>query len=267
MVVEDNEVAAEQIRTVLEEAGFRVMLCAGGAEALERSAEEAPDAVVLDLMMPEIDGFEVLEGIRARRETREVPVLVLTAKEVTAEERARLRANNLQQLIRKGSLDRDELRAKVESMFDDGSSSPTTPAKPRRTVPPSGATELLVVEDNPDNLHTIKAILDTGNFRYRVAHDGVEALESARQSTPSVILMDVNLPRMSGDEAARRIKAIGGLEGVPIVAMTARAMAEERKAALESGFDDILIKPLEPTSVIARVNYWLASARGEGGVD
>ena len=91
-------------QTALEENGFHVVVAPGGAEAIASFSQMLPDAVVLDLMMPKVDGFEVLERIRSTPWTRKLPVLVLTAKEIKAEDRDRLTHNNVQELIQKGAL-------------------------------------------------------------------------------------------------------------------------------------------------------------------
>ena len=101
LVVEDNEIAALQITSAVEDIGFEVMLASTGHEALELADQQKPDAVVLDLMMPGIGGVEVLEKLRAKPATAKAPVLVLTAKEITKAELARLKYNSIKQLIKK----------------------------------------------------------------------------------------------------------------------------------------------------------------------
>jgi CheY-like chemotaxis protein len=89
----------------------------GGQEAFDYVSHILPDAIVLDLMMPEIDGFDVLEKIRGTRATAKIPVLVLTAKDLTPEDFRRLSANHVRQLVQKGDVDRESLLSKVRSML------------------------------------------------------------------------------------------------------------------------------------------------------
>lgn len=149
LVVEDNEVAALQIRTVVEELGYQVVVASGGAEAIRLVTETVPAAVILDLMMPEIDGFQVLQQIRSTAATVDLPVLVLTAKELTGEERSQLSNNNVQQLIQKGSLDRDQLATRVAELLNEPGKpavkpSPPTPTK-TRPLQQEGKGQILVV--------------------------------------------------------------------------------------------------------------------------
>jgi signal transduction histidine kinase/DNA-binding response OmpR family regulator/HAMP domain-containing protein len=262
LMVEDNEIAVLQVRTALEEYGYRVNVAADGEMGLIAVNEEIPDAIILDLNMPGIDGFQVLEQLRSEVDTMDVPVLVLTAKELTVQERASLKRNNIYELIQKGNVDRDELVATVSNMIDRQAASETVPSKTAQVmrVMPSPSSDrsdtILVVEDNADNLLTIKAILDNMGCSYIVARDGEQAVTVARESRPGLILMDIQLPIMSGLESTRRIKADPKLNGTPIVALTARAMAGDREEILAAGCDDYLSKPLDTEKVKSIVRKW-----------
>ncbi len=117
LVVEDDPIAAIQIRSVLEEQGCEVAVAVGGERGVAAVRAAVPDLMVLDLMMPGLDGFGVLERIRSIPAAEALPVLVLTARELTAGDRARLRHNHVHELIQKGSLDRDQLVARVAALL------------------------------------------------------------------------------------------------------------------------------------------------------
>ncbi|MFH0968077.1 MAG: ATP-binding protein, partial [Methanobacteriota archaeon] len=116
LLVEDNEPAIIQVRDLLEEQGYQVWVARDGKEALELVKLTLPDAVILDLMMPEVDGFTVLHMIRSQEKTALLPVLILTAKHITREELAFLKGNHIHQLIQKGDINRSGLLAIVKSM-------------------------------------------------------------------------------------------------------------------------------------------------------
>lgn len=113
LLVEDSEPAAIQMRDILANEGYEVVVARGGREALAQIAAAPPDALILDLMMPEVDGFAVLRAVRANPATAHLPVLILTARRVTPEELAFLVGNNIQQLIQKGDISKAELLAAV----------------------------------------------------------------------------------------------------------------------------------------------------------
>lgn len=116
LIVEDNEEAVIQIKIILENEGYLVDVANSGQAALDYIQHSIPDGIILDLMMPEIDGFEVLENIRSTSRTADIPVLILTAKDLTAQDLKKLSANNIQQLLYKGAVDKEELIFKIKLM-------------------------------------------------------------------------------------------------------------------------------------------------------
>ena len=121
LLVEDNEAAVIQVKTVLEGAGHMVDVVRDGQAAIDYLVRLIPDGIILDLMMPGVDGFEVLENIRRRDATSHIPVLILTAKDLTPKDLSRLSSNNIQQLIHKGDVDREGLLRKTAIMLGSGS--------------------------------------------------------------------------------------------------------------------------------------------------
>ncbi len=117
LLVEDNEAAIIQVKAVLESAGYVADVARGGKEAFDYVSRTIPDGIVLDLMMPEIDGFHVLEKIRGTKATAKIPILILTAKDLTPEDFKKLSANHIQQFVQKGDIDRDSLLSKIRSML------------------------------------------------------------------------------------------------------------------------------------------------------
>ncbi|TAL18413.1 response regulator [bacterium] len=263
--VEDNSIATLQIRSALEEAGFGVETASGGAEALRKIAVITPDAIILDLMMPDVDGFEVLEQLRSTERTARLPVLVLTAKELTAADRSKLSHNNVQELIQKGSIDREELVAKVSRLlgYETAKQAPAPaevsagPAPLPRPARAGTGEVILLVEDNPDNRFTMSAILEELGHRYEIAEDGAQALEAAARLRPALILMDVQLPVLSGIDATRRLKEDPSLSDIPVVALTAKAMKGDREALLAAGFDDYIPKPVDTVELASVIRKWM----------
>ena len=270
LVIEDNEVAALQVRSALEENGFAVTVAPGGTEALTSISRTVPDAVVLDLMMPDVDGFEVLERIRSTPWTRTLPVLVLTAKELTSEDRARLSYNNVQELIQKGAVKRDELVARIAGLVHTPQAA-ITPASPARETtevtakpiardsrrPPEEGGLILIVEDNQDNMFTISEILDEAEYAYVKAADGTQGVEIAKNLKPALILMDIQLPGLSGIDATRQIRSIDAIADTPIIAITANAMKGDEEEILAAGCDAYISKPVDAETVVELIRQWI----------
>ncbi len=118
---------------------------------------------------------------------------------------------------------------------------------------PEGSNVILIAEDNPDNLFTITSILDGFGYAYITAKDGEDAVRTAKESRPGLILMDIQLPVLSGMDAARQIKSDPSLTGIPIVAVTAKAMRGDREKILAAGCDDYLSKPIDPAALIEMI--------------
>ena len=291
LVVEDNAAARIQVRSILEQEGYAVFVVQGGQEALDFLQTTHPDGMVLDLMMPDVDGFGVLQAIRSDTSTAHIPVLVLTAKDLTRDELSRLESNHIQQLIQKGDVDKDELIRAVAAMLRTGApvrredptdSAAVQPQGRAEGAPPEGDAEkplssenaevnrasssagrkpgrILVVEDNPDNMTTIRAILKN---RYALveAENGEDGLSLARAEAPDLILLDMALPGMDGLEVLAALKTDPATARIPVIAMTAQAMKGDRERFLEAGCADYLAKPIDPAKVIETIRRWILDA-------
>jgi len=246
LLVEDSEPVAIQMKDLLDSQGIELRVAPNGATAIQMIEEEIPDALILDLMMPGMDGFEVLEKIRASEPTRKLPVIILTAKHITPEEKEVLKSNNVYQLIQKGDINRDELLKAVRSMTP-AKSAPKTAVKPKKAVPVKGRPLILVVEDNPDNLLTVKALL-ASDYDLIEATDGRQAVSIAASHHPHLILMDIALPGMDGITAFQTIRSNPKLCDIPIIALTASAMTSDRETILAHGFDAYIAKPIDESN-------------------
>ena len=247
LVVEDSEPAMIQLTDILAGQGYRIRVARNGHEALAQIELILPDAIILDLMMPEVDGFQVLKAIRGVERTALLPVLILTAKHVTKEELSFLKGNNIHQLIQKGDVSRTQLLAAVARMVaprrEEHATAPPPEPRRRRPVGP-GRPVVLVVEDNPDNLRTARAMLKDA-FEVLEAQDGRAGFELARQNRPDLILMDIAMPVMDGVQALAEIRKDQDLRHTPVIAVTASAMVGDRETILAHGFDGYLSKPID----------------------
>jgi len=121
---------------------------------------------------------------------------------------------------------------------------------------PSGHTVLLV-EDNEDNRIIYSTVLRHLGYKVVEAEDGAQAIALARSVTPDLILMDISIPEVDGWEATRIIRADPATSAIPIIALTAHALADDRERATEVGFNAYLAKPIEPRAVVAEIRRWL----------
>lgn len=264
LLIEDNDAAIIQVKSAIESIGISVDVAQDGLQGLNYIQHTQPRGIILDLMMPNIDGFEVLETIRGTAETKDIPVLILTAKSLTKEDLNRLSANNVQQLIQKGDVDRENLLEKVKNMVSEKSQSVYSPEKKSTFKKEHGYVHsikrahpsILIVEDNPDNMITIKAVLGS---RYTIveAIDGEQGLQKAFEFLPDMVLLDISLPKMDGISVLKELKKNEQTKAIPIIALTAQAMKGDREKLIQSGCDGYIAKPIEPDQILQKLKKWL----------
>jgi len=201
-------------------------------------------------LMPEMDGFEVLENIRNTKKTKNIPVLILTAKDVSREDLFRLNAYNIQQIIKKGNIEIDDLIYKVKLMIEN------KPVIKSEHQTSNIKHNVLIVEDNPDNMITIKAILKN-KYNIVEVYDGEKGLELAQSQIPDIILLDMSLPKMSGEEVVKNLKKNEETKNIPVIAVTAKVMKGEKEKVLKAGCDEYVPKPINSYELKEKISKLL----------
>ncbi|MCF8380895.1 MAG: response regulator [Bacteroidales bacterium] len=266
LLVEDNPDAIVQMKSILEREKYIVDVAMGGQQAIDYIQKTIPDGIILDLMMPGVDGFEVLERIRSYEATKNIPVLILTAKDLTPKDFSRLSANNIQQLILKGDVDVEGMIFRVGMMLGDqqkiksGSQdtkisnklTDNTIADKKQKITKDLA-NLLLVEDNPDNMTTIKAILK-GKYNIYEALNGEDGLLLVQSQKPDIILLDMSLPGMDGEEVVQILKANEETKNIPVIAVTAQVMKGDKERILNFGCDGFVEKPISQDKLLRTIN-------------
>jgi CheY-like chemotaxis protein/signal transduction histidine kinase/HAMP domain-containing protein len=271
LIVEDNEIATLQIKEILTENNYNIFCVKNGQEAINYLKHKTPDGIILDLMMPMVDGFGVLDYLRGEEETFNLPVLVLTAKDLTTEDFEKLGSKKIQQLVQKGNVDAQDLLFKIKLML--GSNSQIAiPKAVNRVIEPLAVSmqqakhfekklnkdlpTVLVVEDNPDNMITIQAILSE-SYNIIEAYDGLAGLQKAISVKPDILLLDMNLPKMDGLKVVKEIRRQADLAYLPVLAVTAQAMMGDREEMLKAGCNDYISKPIDAETINMKIKHWL----------
>jgi len=274
LVVDDDIVAVRELGLRLRRAGYRVGAAFNGQTGLEIVKKERPDLIVLEPEMVVMDGYAFLAGLTQLPGLSTIPVLVL-GKKLPDEQRLEPHRKMVRGMLQKGNITGQELLERIRALLGEmqrpGGGGKVAPAAavPEAiaavAVPRRPGRPLLIAEDNPDNLFLVMEILQSGGYELSVARNGLEAVELARAARPALVLMDVQMPEMSGLEATRKLRQQYG-DGLPIIALTARAMKGDRENFIASGFDDYLAKPVSPEALLAMVEQWLAktAAREKG---
>lgn len=267
LLVEDNTDAITQINSILKNENFFLDVAIGGQEALNYIQHTIPDGIILDLMMPDVDGFDFLEKIRSKEMTKNIPVLILTAKDLTREDLSRLSANNVQQLIHKGDIDVDGLIFRLGLMMGKGINNSSDRSNEnlyqtkdlhnyRKPGMDGSVGNLLVIEDNEDNMATIQAILK-GKYNILEAFDGEQGLSIARSQKPDLILLDLSLPKISGEALLKILKEEINTQNIPVIVVTAQVMKGTKERVLKLGCDSYVGKPIDPETLLMEIRRFL----------
>jgi CheY-like chemotaxis protein len=231
-----------------------------GQAALKAVHERHFDCVILDLLLPDIDGLTVLERIRAETGNT-LPIMVYTAKNLSAEEERRLR-RLAETVIPKtpGSLDRlfDEsalfLHRSVARMPEERRQLLATL---RQREPMLAGRKVLIVDDDVRNIFSLASALEQHQIEVLHAENGRDGV-ALLDSTPEidVVFMDIMMPEMDGYETTRSIRARPRFRDLPIIALTAKAMKGDREKCLEAGASDYLAKPVDIEQILSAVRVW-----------
>ena len=251
--IDDDVVVGELLKRILEPAGYRLRSATSGAEGLAEARRQRPDVVIVDLNLGDMSGFDVIDALAGDATLHDVPVMVLTAADLSAEDLARLRAR-ARAVAEKGSATPDELIA----------------ALARATRAPRGATgkvraKILVVDDNDLNRELARGILERAGYLVVLAQDGQEALAAARRDAPDVILMDLAMPVLDGFEATRALAADPTTARIPVIAVTAMAMRADEERAYAAGVRGYLTKPIDRRALEEVIGRVLRKAPAAGG--
>ncbi len=243
LAIDDDPDVGTLLRGLLEPAGYRVTTFERGKDGLAHALRDTPAILIVDLLMPEMSGFEVIEAMEAEPQTRQVPIIVLTAGDTSEAER--LRTNqHVRAIAQKGTMTRQELLAAIDR---------ATGRKPVAPTPTAKA--ILVVDDHDLNRELARSILEHMGYQVLLAEDGDAGIAMAIAHKPALVLMDLAMPKKDGFAAAREMKKNKATEHIPIVALTAMAMRGDEVKAFEAGMDDYLTKPIDRRaleSVLAR---------------
>jgi len=258
LLVEDVQVEREHYREHLQRLGFAVHACARADEALQAYSAGAFSALVVDLDLPDQDGFELLQSLDRQRPLNGTRVVINTGVDVTHQALQRLRRYSAV-VVHKHGEDMQALSQAVQG-FLGGVRAPQSPA-PQLSEQALQGRRVLLVDDDVRNVYALTALLDEVGLRVIAARDGLEAIASYQREPCDLILMDMAMPNMDGYTATRLLKSEHGC-GIPIIALTAHAMKGDREKCIAAGSDDYLAKPVSRDALLGMLGRWLASRDG-----
>jgi PAS domain S-box-containing protein len=257
LVVEDRSSAADQISRYLSELGAESFIHTHGEGAVDKAVDLQPDVIILDILLPDISGWDVLVQLKETPSTKDIPVFVISV----VDDRPRgMRLGANEYLVKPISQRQFHLSlanilpSKVENsrvlLVGDGGES--------RTRQPL----ILLAEDNEVSTKSVSDYLTASGCRVIVAGDGGEAIRLIKEKQPDLVLMDIQMPDMDGLEAIRCIRSDPDTADISVIALTALAMLGDREKCLEAGADDYISKPVSMRRLVEVIKTQLTQ-RGE----
>jgi len=262
LIVEDNPAEQLSIRELLSYDDIDVTVAETGADALKQMSERSFDCVVLDLRLPDMSGFEVLEKLRDNPETNDQPVVVFTGKELSPEEDARL--HTLARSVVVKDVESPERLLDETALFLHRVVANLPQAKQEmlerlhQSDDALVGKKVLVVDDDVRNIFALSSVLERRGMTVMTAGTGREAIKTL-ESTPDVaiVLMDIMMPEMDGYATMQVIRQNASSRRLPIIALTAKAMKGDREKCLEAGASDYLAKPVNTEQLLSALRVWL----------
>jgi CheY-like chemotaxis protein len=260
LVIEDNETERESLRILIGNETAKFVGAATASEGLAALDKQQFDCVVLDLMLPDMSGFDVIGKIRGKHE--HLPIIVYTAKDLSREEEEKL--NRVAQTVIVKDVRSPERLYDQTALWlhRDAAKLPEEKrAILKRLHDPDAVLagkKVLIVDDDIRNIFAMTSMLERYKMNVISAETGKAAIESL-QNTPGIdlVLMDIMLPEMDGYETMRAIRSMYGFAMLPIIALTAKAMRGDREKCIDAGASDYIAKPVDTDRLLTLLRTWL----------
>ncbi len=236
VVIDDSPHDSRLIRRLLQRhRSYRVFEANEGKTGLELVRERRPDLIILDLMMPDMDGFDVLSALKADPQTARIPVIVVSGKTLTTQERERLQDQTVSVWLKGSYSTHDLVDHIVRQLGEPGVSAAVTPDA---SGTPEGKRRpaVLVIDDSPLDARLVRRTLESrGMYRVLEARSGEQALAMIEADTPDLIILDLMLPGMDGFQILERLRSNPAARDLPVVVLSAKELTPEEQARLAKG--------------------------------
>ncbi|HEY3196206.1 MAG TPA: response regulator, partial [Candidatus Dormibacteraeota bacterium] len=263
LIVEDDAIQRLHIVDLMGTVDAMTTAVSSGEEALAALQTKKFDCVVIDLGLPGVTGWQVIDHVRNDPALRSTPVLVYTAKELTRKEELRL-GRATKSIVVKDVRSPQRLQDEVRAILEKASGAVASNGQPDLTGIPDriemslAGKKILVVDDDVRNIFALTALLERQRMEVTSVDRGAEALEALR-NTPDIdiALVDVMMPEMDGYATMSQMRELPGYKDRPIIALTAKAMKGDREKCIEAGASDYIAKPVNSSHLISMLRSWL----------
>jgi CheY-like chemotaxis protein/methyl-accepting chemotaxis protein len=263
LIVEDDESMRKSISNLMSDEHILVTAVDSGEDAIEKLKAEKYDCLILDLGLKNMSGFELLEMIKKDESMSYLPVVVYTARELTKEEDLKLQLY-ADSIILKGARSFERLLSEttlflhqIESQLPEKKQEMLKKIHGREDVLSNKT--ILVVDDDMRNVFALTSVLENYNISVIIGKNGREGLKKLEENSKEIdlIMMDIMMPEMDGYEAMKEIRKQNKYKKLPIIALTAKAMKDDREKCLAAGANEYLSKPVDTEKLISLLRVWL----------
>jgi len=262
LVIEDDPAEQTSIGALIAASYINISTATSGSEALDLLRAKRFDCAILDLKLPDVSGFELLTEIQRDEKLRDMPIVVFTGRELTADEETELR-QRAKSIVLKGVQSPERLLDET-ALFLHRRITDLPESKQRMIEKLHGSDEplrerkVLVVDDDVRNIFALNSLLERHGMNVITATNGMDAIKMLDDHPDvSLVLTDVMMPEMDGYETMRRIREIPAFRMLPIIALTAKAMKGDREKCLQAGASDYVAKPVNTEQLLSLVRMWL----------
>jgi CheY-like chemotaxis protein len=246
----------------MEPVKAKIFAVASGEDALAVLADQSFDCVVLDLGLPGVSGWQVIDHLKANKALHSTPLLVYTAKDLTRKEELRL-GRSTKSIVVKEVRSPERLREEVTAILNNGEEATDNEgmdSSDSTKIEASLATKkVLIVDDDVRNIFALTAMLERQEMEVFSVDSGKEALEALEANADiNIALVDVMMPEMDGYETMARMRQLPTFKDRPIIALTAKAMPGDREKCIEAGASDYVAKPINNSHLLSMLRSWLS---------
>lgn len=267
LVVEDHELQSLAVKEQLASKGIEVAQAFTGKEALEILKERNFDCIILDLNLPDISGFDLLDQIKGQEKFMHTPVIINTAMELDQDKIAHIMKYS-EAMVLKSNKSNDRLIDEVSLFMNklkkqgDFTSASAGSAKTKVVSTIEKALKdktILITDDDMRNIFALSSALQVYDINIVIANNGKQALEKLDEMPDiDLVLMDIMMPEMDGYEAMQHIRRHKEYKKIPIIALTAKAMKNDREKCIEAGANDYIAKPVDIDQLLSMLRVWLS---------
>lgn len=264
LIVEDDDIQRRSIEELIGHDDVVITAVSTGSEALSELRKQRYDCMVLDLMLEDMTGFELLDQIRDDEELNDLPIIIYTGKDLDSKEETQLRKYAESIIIKdvrspERLLDETTLfMHRVEANLPEDKRKILQKLHNKEEL--FDGKKILLVDDDIRNVFALSSVLEGYHMEVKFAENGREAIDMlVEQQDYDLVLMDMMMPEMDGYEAMRRIRQMPQYQKLPIIALTAKAMKEDRAKCIEAGASDYMKKPISTDQLLSLMRVWLYS--------